>query len=68
MLEHAFRFVRCVIFFVGLQNFRSQRALERIGAVRVGQKPNADGRDSYFYRIAATEFAPFAVQPAKALT
>jgi N-acetyltransferase len=57
MLGHAFRFVQSVIFLVGLQNFRSQRALEKIGAVRAGQRPNAIGRDSYVYQITAAEFA-----------
>ncbi len=35
MLRHAFRFVNSVIFLVGPQNLRSQRALEKIGAVRM---------------------------------
>lgn len=51
MLQHAFRFVRRVIFLVGLENLRSQRALERIGAIRVGSKPDASGRESYVYEI-----------------
>jgi RimJ/RimL family protein N-acetyltransferase len=32
MLEHAFRFVPRVVFVVGETNFRSQKALEKIGA------------------------------------
>jgi RimJ/RimL family protein N-acetyltransferase len=36
MLRHAFRFVDRVIFLVGPQNFRSQRAMKKIGGVRVG--------------------------------
>jgi N-acetyltransferase len=39
MLRHAFQFVNSVIFLVGPQNFRSQRALEKIGGVRVGSRP-----------------------------
>jgi RimJ/RimL family protein N-acetyltransferase len=31
MLSHAFRFVNSVVFLVGPHNFRSQRAVERIG-------------------------------------
>lgn len=54
MLRHAFQFVDSVIFLVGLQNMRSQRALEKIGAVRVGSRPDAGGRDSYVYRITAS--------------
>ena len=55
MLRHAFRFVKSVIFVVGPQNLRSQRAVERIGAVRVGSGPRPDGtgQDSFIYRITA---------------
>jgi N-acetyltransferase len=56
MLGHAFRFVRCVTFLVGFQNVRSQRAVERIGGVRVGTRPDASGRDSYEYQITAEMF------------
>jgi RimJ/RimL family protein N-acetyltransferase len=56
MLQHAFRFVRCVVFLVGVQNLRSQRALEKIGGVRVGSRPDARGRDSYVYEITASTF------------
>jgi RimJ/RimL family protein N-acetyltransferase len=34
MLDHAFGFVDTVVFFVGVDNVRSQTAVERIGAVR----------------------------------
>jgi RimJ/RimL family protein N-acetyltransferase len=54
MLRHAFRFVNNVIFLVGPQNVRSQRALEKIGAVRVGSKPDGGGRDSFVYQITAS--------------
>lgn len=56
MLGHAFRFVGCVVFLVGLQNVRSQRAVERIGGIRVGTRPDAGGRASYVYRITAAAF------------
>jgi N-acetyltransferase len=56
MLQHAFQFVNSVIFLVGLQNLRSQRAVEKIGAVRVGSRPDAGGRDSLVYRITASTF------------
>ena len=36
MLAHAFKFVENVIFFVGENNIRSQRATENIGAVKNG--------------------------------
>jgi N-acetyltransferase len=55
MLRHAFRFVKSVIFVVGPQNLRSQRAVEKIGAVHVGSGPRPDGtgQDSFIYRITA---------------
>src|SRR5262245_8755224 len=34
MLQHAFQFVRSVVFLIGPHNVRSQRAVEKIGAVR----------------------------------
>jgi N-acetyltransferase len=57
MLRHAFRFVDSVIFLVGPQNLRSQRAVEKIGGVRVGSRPDAGGRDSFVYQITALAFA-----------
>jgi N-acetyltransferase len=53
MLEHAFRFVRSVIFVVGVGNHRSQRAVEKIGAVRVGTRLDDAGSESFVYRIDA---------------
>src|SRR5438093_5395228 len=57
MLRHAFRFVSRVIFLVTPENIRSQRAVEKIGAIRVGSRPDAGGRDSYLYQITAATFA-----------
>jgi len=53
MLRHAFQFVDNVIFRIGPQNLRSQRAMEKIGGVRVGSSPDAGGRDSFVYRMTA---------------
>ena len=36
LLNHAFRFVENVVFFVGEHNVRSQKAMEKIGAIKVG--------------------------------
>jgi RimJ/RimL family protein N-acetyltransferase len=36
MLDHAFQFVETVIFYVGEDNIRSQKATEKIGGVRNG--------------------------------
>jgi RimJ/RimL family protein N-acetyltransferase len=54
MLRHAFRFVNSVIFLVSPQNLRSLRAIERIGGVRVGSRPDAGGRDSFVYQITSS--------------
>jgi len=56
MLRHAFQFVNSVVFLVGPQNLRSQRAMEKIGGVRVGSRPDAGGRDSFIYQITASTF------------
>jgi RimJ/RimL family protein N-acetyltransferase len=54
MLRHAFRFVKSVVFLVGPENWRSQRALEKIGAVRAGSRFDESGRESFAYEITAT--------------
>lgn len=51
MLRHAFRFVDTVVFLIGPHNVRSQRAVEKIGAVRDGSRLDAHGRHSLVYRI-----------------
>jgi RimJ/RimL family protein N-acetyltransferase len=56
MLRHAFQFVNEVIFLVSPENLRSQRAVERIGGVRVGSRPDAGGRHSFVYQITARTF------------
>ena len=54
MLRHAFKFVNSVVFLVGPQNIRSQKAMEKIGGVRVGSRPDASGRESLVYQITAS--------------
>jgi N-acetyltransferase len=54
MLRHAFKFVKRVVFLVNPQNIRSQRAVEKIGAVRAGSRPDGGGRDSFVYQISAS--------------
>jgi RimJ/RimL family protein N-acetyltransferase len=51
MLAHAFRFVRRVVFLIHPQNVRSQRAVEKLGAVRAGSRPDGAGRESFLYEI-----------------
>ena len=57
MLRHAFKFVNSVVFLVGPQNLRSQRAMEKIGGVRVGSRPDAGGRESFVYQITASTYS-----------
>jgi RimJ/RimL family protein N-acetyltransferase len=54
MLRHAFRFVDTVIFLVGPQNFRSQRAVEKIGGVRRPGTVVRGGRESVVFEIGKT--------------
>ena len=56
MLRHAFQFVNSVVFLVDPQNLRSQRAMEKIGGVRVGSRPDAGGRDSFVYQMTASAY------------
>jgi N-acetyltransferase len=65
MLRHAFRFVERVVFLVDPHNLRSQRAVEKIGGVRVGSRLNAEGRDSFLYQITASAFTEGFGQGAK---
>lgn len=52
MLEHAFRFVERVKFRVDSENLRSQRAVEKLGAVRAGSiDPDARGRETVVYEL-----------------
>jgi N-acetyltransferase len=43
LLNHAFRFVESVVFFVGEDNVRSQKAIEKVGAIKVGTATRAYG-------------------------
>jgi RimJ/RimL family protein N-acetyltransferase len=54
MLDHAFKFVERVVFVIGVTNFRSQKAVEKIGAVRVGRRDKVVPRgvvESFVYEI-----------------
>lgn len=55
MLEHAFRFVDNVIFHIGAQNIRSQKAIEKIGAVKIREEEMAyygeEPKLNFIYRI-----------------
>ena len=59
MLAHAFQFVDHVIFVIGPDNIRSQRAVQNIGAVLAGTR-DVRGRESVVYRLSRVPFAPAA--------
>src|SRR5271167_1082913 len=67
MLGHAFKFVNSVVFLVGPQNLRSQRAMEKIGGVRAGSRPDGDGRHSLVYQITASTLLGNSAQPSGVL-
>lgn len=50
MLDHAFRFVDTVVFVIGSRNVRSRRAVEKIGGVLAGARPER-GADRVVYEI-----------------
>jgi RimJ/RimL family protein N-acetyltransferase len=56
MLEHAFRYVGRVVFLIDPANHRSQRAIEKIGAVRAGVRADASGRASLVFQIGVGEW------------
>ena len=51
LLAHAFRHVARVVFNVGRTNYRSQRAMEKIGGVRAGTCVNSLGQESVVFVI-----------------
>lgn len=56
MLRHAFTFVDRVIFLIAPENYRSQRAVEKIGAVPAGTRIDAYGRERLAFAITAAMF------------
>ncbi|HWD39178.1 MAG TPA: GNAT family N-acetyltransferase [Fimbriimonas sp.] len=51
MLNHAFRFVETVVFHVGPTNWRSRKAMEKIGGVLNPNRPDSAARSSVTYEI-----------------
>jgi RimJ/RimL family protein N-acetyltransferase len=54
MLRHAFTFVDHVVFLIGPENWRSRRAIEKIGGVLVASRVNSAGLACVVYRITAS--------------
>ena len=57
MLEHAFKAVRRVLFVIGPGNRRSQRAVEKIGAVRAGTMSNERGEEAWVFELTPERYA-----------
>lgn len=51
MLDHAFHFVNRVLFIVGEHNYRSQKALLKIGARLIGTKDDGSGIGKVVFAI-----------------
>lgn len=62
MLNHAFRFVDNVIFHIGANNIRSQKAIERLGAKKIAEiEMNYYGEDqqlNFEYTINKKDWPP----------
>lgn len=51
MIRHAFRFVEHVVFLIGEENWRSRRAVEKIGGGFIGTRTDKYGRERVAYGI-----------------
>lgn len=51
MLDHAFNFVETVIFHIGAENIRSQKAIEKLGAVKVGEIKSKNPDDNIHIKL-----------------
>jgi len=51
MLNHAFKSVEKVVFLIGEKNIRSQKAIEKIGAIRSGMVKRAYGKHAPAFNV-----------------
>jgi len=55
MLDYAFQYVDKVYFHIGAQNYRSQKAIQKIGAIKVGEQEleyyGEEAKMNYIYQI-----------------
>jgi RimJ/RimL family protein N-acetyltransferase/GNAT superfamily N-acetyltransferase len=65
MLAHALKFVRHVVFVVGQENFRSQKAMEKIGGVRIQPRVDKFGRENVIFQMDGLCQAEFVVRRAQ---
>jgi RimJ/RimL family protein N-acetyltransferase len=61
MLDHAFRFVDRVVFQVGVDNWRSRKAMEKLGGTYIGEEPvsyfGEAARPNVIFKIDAADWA-----------
>lgn len=58
MIRHAFRFVGHVVFIIDPANYRSQRAVQKIGATRIADRLDPTGRVVQVYQVSAETWEP----------
>lgn len=56
MVRHALKFVDTVVFSAGVDNLRSRRAIEKLGAVPAGTKTNENGGESAVYHLTTASY------------
>jgi RimJ/RimL family protein N-acetyltransferase len=56
LIDHAFSFVEWVVFHVGEHNLRSQKALQKIGAKKIGERIINDHGAHFEFRISKNEW------------
>lgn len=60
MMQHAFQFVDNVIFHIGAKNIRSQKAIEKIGAIKIAEEDveyfGEDSTLNFIYQIRKEDF------------
>jgi len=58
MMDYAFQYVDTIYFHIGANNIRSQKAIEKIGAIKVDEIEvtyyGEDAKLNYIYRINKT--------------
>ncbi len=56
MMDHAYKYVDHILFFVGPNNLRSRKAVEKLGAVYVDTRSRF-GSESVVYRLSKSDYA-----------
>lgn len=56
MMDHAYKYVDHVLFFIGPNNLRSRKAVEKLGAVYVDTRSRFGG-ESVVYRLSKSDYA-----------